>query len=136
MTVDADAFKAFEVAGWEQQAPTYDDFFGQITQRFVDPLLDAAGVERGSRVLDVATGPGYAAGKAAARGASVVGVDAAPAMVRLARQRQPGIDFRRADIGRSAIRAAFDRRLLAYQRDGGGFALPVSAKLAVGRKGG
>jgi len=98
MTVDADAFKAFEVAGWEHQAPTYDDFFGQITQRFVDPLLDAAGVGRGSRVLDVATGPGYAAGRAAERGASVVGVDAAPAMVRLARQRHPGIDFRRADI--------------------------------------
>jgi SAM-dependent methyltransferase len=98
MTVDADAFKAFEVAGWEHQAPTYDDFFGQITQRFVDPLLDAAGVGSGSRVLDVATGPGYAAGRAAERGASVVGVDAAPTMVRLARQRHPGIDFRRADI--------------------------------------
>ena len=34
---------------------------------------------------------------------------------------------------RAAIRAAFDRLVLAYQRDGGGFALPVSAKLAVGR---
>src|SRR5262245_12971555 len=98
MTVAAEAFKAFEVEGWDHQAPTYDDFFGQITQRFVDPLLDAAGVGTGSRVLDVATGPGYAAGRAAERGASVVGVDAAPAMVRLARQRHPGIDFRRADI--------------------------------------
>jgi len=98
MTVDAAAFKAFEVAGWEHQAPTYDDFFGRITQRFVDPLLDAAGVGRGARVLDVATGPGYAAARAAERGASVIGVDAAPAMVRPARQRHPGIDFRRADI--------------------------------------
>ena len=98
MTVDAAAFKAFEVAGWEHQAPTYDDFFGRITQRFVDPLLDAAGVGRGARVLDVATGPGYAAARAAERGASVIGVDAAPAMVRLARRRHPGIDFRRADI--------------------------------------
>lgn len=37
---------------------------------------------------------------------------------------------------RAAIRAAFDHQLLGYKRDGGGFALPVSAKLAVGRKGG
>jgi SAM-dependent methyltransferase len=95
--VDADAFNAFEAEGWEHQASTYDVFFGQITQRFVDPLVDAAGVGRGSRVLDVATGPGYAAARAAERDASAVGVDTAPAMVRLARRRHPGIDFRQAD---------------------------------------
>lgn len=44
-------------------------FFGQITQRFVDPLLDAAGVRPGARVLDVASGPGYVTARAAERGA-------------------------------------------------------------------
>ena len=93
--IDADAFNAFERVGWEHQAPTYDEFLGRITSRLVDPLLDAAHVGPGTRVLDIATGPGYAAAGAAQRGASVVGVDFAHAMIRLARQRHPDLDFRR-----------------------------------------
>ena len=92
--VDADAFNAFELAGWQHQAATYDGFIGRITSRLVDPLLDAGRVGPGTRVLDIATGPGYAAAGAAQRGASVVGVDVAPAMIRLARQLHPGLDFR------------------------------------------
>ena len=95
--VDSEAFSAFESAGWEQRAPTYDDFLGQITREVVPALLDAADVGKGSRVLDVATGPGYAAAAAHARGASVVGVDVATAMVQLAGRRYPDIDFRAAD---------------------------------------
>jgi ubiquinone/menaquinone biosynthesis C-methylase UbiE len=96
-TIDADAFSAFESAGWHHQAPTYDKFMGRLTSRFVDPLLDAASVGPGMRVLDLATGPGYAAAKAAERGAAVVGVDFAPAMIELARQLHPGLEFRAAD---------------------------------------
>jgi hypothetical protein len=70
--VDADAFNAFEAAGWDDQATTFADSFGRITRRLVDPLLDAAEVGSGSRVVDVATGPGYAAAKAAERGTSLV----------------------------------------------------------------
>jgi ubiquinone/menaquinone biosynthesis C-methylase UbiE len=95
--IDADAFNAFEVDGWLRQAPTYGDVIGRLTSRLVDPLLDAADVGPGSRVLDVATGPGYAAARAAERGATVVAVDVAPAMVELARQRHPDIDVRQAD---------------------------------------
>jgi SAM-dependent methyltransferase len=46
------------------------------------------------RVLDVAAGPGYVAARAAERGASVVGVDIAEAMVSLARRLHPRLDFR------------------------------------------
>jgi SAM-dependent methyltransferase len=95
--VDPDAFNAFEAAGWEQRARDYDRFLGSITTRLVDPLLDAAAVETGTRVLDVATGPGYVAARAAQRGASVVGVDVAGAMVALARRLHPGLDVRAAD---------------------------------------
>ena len=91
---DADAFTAFERTGWEHQAPTYDDVIGRVTSRLVGPLLNAAGVQQGSRVLDLATGPGYAAAEAAALGASVVGVDIAPAMVELARRLHPAVEFR------------------------------------------
>ena len=94
---DPDAFDAFEAAGWEQKAEEYDRSFGSLTSRLVEPLLDAAAVGSGARVLDVASGPGYAAGQAAARGAVVVGVDIAEAMVTLARRLHPGIDFQQAD---------------------------------------
>ena len=94
LALDADAFTTFERAGWERQAPTYDDVIGRVTSRLVGPLLDAAGVQPGSRILDLATGPGYAAAAAAGLGAAVVGVDAAPAMVELARRLHPTVEFR------------------------------------------
>ena len=96
-TVDADAFNAFEAAGWQRQAAGYDEFFGPITTRLVEPLLDAAELGRGARLLDVASGPGYVAAKAAERGASVVGVDIADAMISLARRLHPQLEFRSGD---------------------------------------
>jgi ubiquinone/menaquinone biosynthesis C-methylase UbiE len=95
--IDPDAFNAFEAAGWEERALAYDRFFGSTTSQAVEPLLDAASVAAGTRVLDIATGPGYVAGEAARRGASVVGVDVAAAMVALARRLHPGLEFREAD---------------------------------------
>jgi ubiquinone/menaquinone biosynthesis C-methylase UbiE len=92
--IDAEAFTAFEAAGWERKAATYDRLFGQLTGRLVEPLLDAAHIGAGDRVLDVATGPGHVAGKAVDRGAAVIGVDIAPAMVALAQQSVPRAEFR------------------------------------------
>lgn len=90
-------FKAFEAEGWGQRAGTYEDVLGSITARVAEPLLDAAGVRAGMRVLDVATGPGYAAERAATRGAHPVGIDIAEGMLALARARQPELDFRWGD---------------------------------------
>jgi len=95
--VDLDAFDAFEAAGWEEKAAAYERFFGVITSRVVEPLLAAASVAVGTRVLDVATGPGWVAAQAAERGASVVGVDVAEAMIARARSAHPELDFRQAD---------------------------------------
>lgn len=96
-TIDADAFRGFEAAGWEEKAAPYHRFFGRITARAIEPLLDAARVGAGTSVLDIATGPGYVAARAANRGASVIGADIAPAMVALARELNPGLEFRQAD---------------------------------------
>ena len=96
--IDPDAFNAFEAAGWEAKAAGYDRFFGAITGRVIEPLLDAARVGSGSRVLDVATGPGYVAAGAARRGADVLGVDIATAMVALAAKLHPEIEFRQGDV--------------------------------------
>jgi SAM-dependent methyltransferase len=96
--IDPDAFNAFEASGWEEKAGGYDRLVGHVTSRFAGPLLDAANVKRRTRVLDVATGPGYVAAQAAERGASVVGADVAAAMVSLAARLHPGIEFREADV--------------------------------------
>ena len=96
--IDADAFNRFEAAGWEKQATGYEDFFGRITTRLVEPLLDAAEIDRGERVLDVATGPGYVAARAAERGAATIGLDNAEAMLSIARRLHPQLEFRRGDV--------------------------------------
>jgi SAM-dependent methyltransferase len=103
-TVDPDAFNAFEAAGWGERADGYHRFFGSLTTQVIEPLLDAAGVGAGKRVLDVASGPGYCAAAAAARGAEAVGVDVAGEMVTLARRLHPRIEF----VQGSAERLPFD----------------------------
>jgi ubiquinone/menaquinone biosynthesis C-methylase UbiE len=97
MASEAEDFKAFEAAGWSRRANTYGRVTGAITARFVEPLLEAARVGAGVRVLDVATGPGQVAAAAAARGAEVVGVDIAEGMLAVARRDHPQLDFRRGD---------------------------------------
>jgi SAM-dependent methyltransferase len=90
--MSADPFWEFERTGWERAAPHYDECWTD-TRLFVEPLLDAAGVQVGTRLLDVACGPGYVSEAAAARGAQPIGVDVAEAMIELARRRLPGLEF-------------------------------------------
>ena len=93
-------FKAFESAGWAARADTYDDLMGAVTARLIEPLLDAAGVRAGTRLLDVACGLGTLAASAAARGADPVGLDLAAGMVDVARERHPGLQFLQGDVER------------------------------------
>lgn len=95
--IDPAAFREFEHQGWQQVASLYHDGFAAVTTQAVQPLLDAAHVRKGSRVLDVACGPGYVAAAAAERGALSTGVDFSSEMVEEARARYPGLDFREGD---------------------------------------
>ena len=106
MTLDSQAFHDFEQAGWQRAAGHYGDAFGALTRQTADALLNAAAVSSGARVLDVATGPGFIAGEAAARGAVVTGVDFSTAMIALARERHPQIDFREGDAEALPLDAA------------------------------
>jgi SAM-dependent methyltransferase len=90
-------FKELEQAGWDRNAPTYHEYGGQITQQGIQPMLDAVNAGVGTRLLETACGPGYGAGKAAARGAHAVGIDIAESMVVEARQRYPQAEFRQGD---------------------------------------
>ena len=110
-------FDAFERAGWSSgRSALYHAGLGAITARPVETLLDLAGVGAGSVVLDVACGPGYAAGTAASRGAAATGVDLSPEMVALAGSLHPG---------ESLVVAAAD----ALPFEGGAFDAVVSSFL-------
>jgi ubiquinone/menaquinone biosynthesis C-methylase UbiE len=95
------SFRDFEHQGWSVQdvAVGYHEHLSPVTTQAIGALLDAAGVRDGTRVVDVATGAGYAAAAAAERGAVVVGVDFSATQLALARQRYPAIEFREGDAG-------------------------------------
>ena len=93
MDESEERFQQFEREGWEQVASTYASLTEGVTSEVAGPLLDAAGVTASSRVVDIATGPGWVAREAQARGAEVVGVDIAEAMIEGARKRLPDIQF-------------------------------------------
>lgn len=87
---------AFEHATWSRCAPGYEEGFALLTREAVEPLLDAAGVESGTRLLDVGTGSGVAAAIAQKRGATVAGVDFSDEMLAEARRGVPSVEFRTA----------------------------------------
>ena len=74
-----------------------DAFFVPITEHAAEPLLDAAGIRAGMRILDIATGSGVIAAHGAARGAIATGVDISSRMISLARKLNPACVFREAD---------------------------------------
>jgi SAM-dependent methyltransferase len=97
---DAQRLREFERRSHDQLAGSYCDFFTSVTTLAAEPLLDAAEVAFGVRVLDVATGPGSLVAAAVHRGAQPVGVDLSSKMIELARQRYPSIEFHEADVER------------------------------------
>lgn len=86
----------FEHVVWSRCAKGYVDGFGGLVSEAVAPVLDVTRVTRGSRVLDVGTGPGLVAGAVMKRGGHAVGIDFSEAMLEEARQRYPDIEFRQA----------------------------------------
>src|SRR3954464_4243379 len=99
-----DAFSEFERARWQAVAAPYHDYFGGLTSQSIGPLLDAVRAARGTRLLDVASGPGYVAAAAARRGGGVA-----------ARRRRDGGGFLLRDGGPGAP-AACGRRFPRRRR--------------------
>ena len=92
-----DAFTEFEYKGWERVAEKYDSTWSTSTRQFIGPLLDAAGVSAGMRVLDVGCGPGYVSAAAAERGANPSGLAFSSEMIAIAKRMFPKIEFRQGD---------------------------------------
>ena len=87
------------MSGWQlvdNSAQAYERYLvPAIFTAFADELVED--VTPGTRVLDVACGTGIVARRAAARGATVVGVDLNPGMLDVARSAEPGIEWIEAD---------------------------------------
>ncbi|WP_101256828.1 class I SAM-dependent methyltransferase [Streptomyces barkulensis] len=83
---------------WDALAPGFDRHTTPHTLRYGEQILDEIAIGPGTRFLDVAAGSGALALPAARRGARVVAVDIAPAMVErlAARAREEGLDHVRA----------------------------------------
>jgi SAM-dependent methyltransferase len=84
-------------AAWARASASYGANFEDLTGEAADSTLDAAGVGKGTRMLDVGTGPGTLLQPALDRGAEVHAVDLTDAMVLEARRRFPGVDIRVAN---------------------------------------
>ncbi len=97
MPFDPEAVRAFEHQRWQTAATAYEATFAGATRPFIDALLDAAFVARGTRLLDIACGPGILAATAGARGAAPTGLDFSPAMLAIARTRDSTIRFDEGD---------------------------------------
>ena len=109
-----DEFWEFERTGWERAAPRYEACWGD-TSEFVERLLDAARVGQGTRLLDIACGPGYVSGAAATRRAEPVGLDVAEAMIERARARHPGLSFMTGDAQQLPLEdASFDAATMNF----------------------
>ena len=98
MSYDPEAFDAYEAAGWaHKDVASYDTLAGRVTSRLAEPLLESVSAGPGTKLIDVATGPGYVAAAAAARGVETVGVDFSEAMLAFARARLPDVEFVQGD---------------------------------------
>ena len=78
---------------WSSNPRDWAEIAEPENRKLFDELLDLTGVGAGTRLLDIACGSGYAAALAAGRGAEVMGVDIAPALLEIARERTPEGSF-------------------------------------------
>src|SRR5690242_13047951 len=83
---------------WSPGARDWADYNEPMCTPFYEAVLDATGVTHGTTVLDVGCGGGFALLLASRRGAIVTGLDAAPEMVEVARERVPHASLTVGDI--------------------------------------
>lgn len=116
MSDHGSAANADQVEYWNgpegQHWADHEARFDAMLVPFLGPVLGAAGVGAGDRVLDVGCGNGALSRAAAARGATVTGVDISAPMLARARERATAeglaIDFVEADAQVHAFAEPFD----------------------------
>lgn len=83
---------------WGRRARDWACLFEHYAIDTIFTIFDRIGVGEGTALLDVACGSGLALRLAGARGARTAGIDAAPALVDIARARVPDAEVRLGDM--------------------------------------
>jgi SAM-dependent methyltransferase len=87
-----------EAAAWGPGARDWSDFNEPMCTPFYQAVLDATGVNEGTRLLDVGCGGGFALMLAAARGAAVAGIDITQPLLDVAAERVPAATLELGDL--------------------------------------
>ena len=108
---------AFRVGG-----DAYDDFMGRYSTVLAPLFAEFAGVEAGSRALDVGAGTGALTAELVARGASVAAADPSPEFVAVLRERFPNLEVEEAPaeslpFGAGAFDVALAQLVVAFVSD-------------------
>jgi SAM-dependent methyltransferase len=123
--MDARLFRRIQRYGWEAATDAYDRGWVPLLEQLTRDCVVGAALQRGDRVLDVATGTGVGARHAAALvgpTGAVVGIDIAEQMLVRAREQARGFDsqlapvrFERRDMEETgADDGAFDAVVAAF----------------------
>lgn len=83
---------------WGQRARDWAEVQEAMVRPVYLAVLDALHPASGQRLLDMGCGSGMFASLAAAAGLTVAGIDAAPPLLEIARERVPDGDFRKGDL--------------------------------------
>ena len=79
---------------WNEEAAAFAEYWAPLAAPARHAIAGALDLRAGTSVLDVGCGSGDFCAMAHARGASASGIDAAPAMIEIARSRAPAADLR------------------------------------------
>jgi SAM-dependent methyltransferase len=79
---------------WSAKAALWAELWAHLADPARALIIEATAVGAGTRLLDIGCGSGELCAQAAARGATVSGIDAAEGMIEIARARLPDADLR------------------------------------------
>ncbi len=90
-----EAFGRMERSNWSQSSKVlnYVNLFSSATDQTIDSILKAVNIGTGHKALDVCCGQGNLSAALKANGYDVSGLDFSPAMLEIARQRVPEVNF-------------------------------------------
>jgi len=108
--------KESEVAFFDSHGASkaYDVFTPATNERIIDIVVRLTGLAPGARIADLGCGSGVFTDRLRQRGYQCTGVDLSPKLIRIAREKYPGIEFLEGDIERLPFPdGSFDAVLLA-----------------------
>jgi ubiquinone/menaquinone biosynthesis C-methylase UbiE len=116
MTAPLSQNKDREIAFFDSHGASnaYDVFTPETNERLIDIFVRLTCLKPGSRIADLGCGSGVFSHALRQRGYDCTGVDLSPTLIRIARQKYPGIEFIEGDVENLPFAdASFDGVLLA-----------------------